>query len=386
MLSGTRLRDGARQRRGLARRPGADQPPLPQPAATAPSPTSPTRPGSGARAGPPAVCAGDYDNDGWLDLFVTYYGRNVLYRNRGGGASRTSPRAPACRLGGVRWGSGCSFLDYDRDGRLDLFVANYLRFDLAAAAEPGQGAELRLEGHPGELRAQGPAHRHQPALPQPRRRHLRGRLGALGRRARHRPLPDDRGRRRLRRRRLADIYVACDSTASILYRNNRDGTFTDVGAGQRRRPTASTATPQAGMGLAVGDYDRDGRLDLLKTHFADDIPALYRNLGRGLFEDARQHGRAGRAEPLRGVGRGPARPRQRRLARPRLRDRQRLPRDRAPACRSTRTAARASSSATRAAALRGRHRAQRPGRHRRPTPAAAPPSATTTTTATWTCW
>ena len=82
-----------------------------------------------------------------------------------------------------------------------------------------------------------------------------------------------------------DIYVACDSTAAILYRNNHDGTFTDVARRERRRATASTATQQAGMGLAVGDFDGDGRLDLLKTHFADDIPALYRNLGRGQFED-----------------------------------------------------------------------------------------------------
>ena len=82
-----------------------------------------------------------------------------------------------------------------------------------------------------------------------------------------------------------DLYVACDSTAAIFYRNNRDGTFTDLalpaGLGYSEFGNA-----QAGMGVAVGDYDGDGRLDLLKTHFADDIPALYRNLGRGLFEDA----------------------------------------------------------------------------------------------------
>ena len=82
-----------------------------------------------------------------------------------------------------------------------------------------------------------------------------------------------------------DIYVACDSTASILYRNNHDGTFKDV-AVESGVAYGEMGSVQAGMGLALGDYDSDGRLDLLKTHFADDIPALYRNLGRGLFEDA----------------------------------------------------------------------------------------------------
>jgi hypothetical protein len=81
-----------------------------------------------------------------------------------------------------------------------------------------------------------------------------------------------------------DIYVASDSTAAILYRNNHDGTFTDIAL---RSGTAfsENGRPQAGMGLAVGDFNVDGRLDLLKTHFADDIPALYPNLGKGLFED-----------------------------------------------------------------------------------------------------
>jgi hypothetical protein len=81
-----------------------------------------------------------------------------------------------------------------------------------------------------------------------------------------------------------DLYVACDSTAAIFYRNNRDGTFTDV-AVQSGTAYSEFGNAQAGMGLGVGDFDADGRLDLLKTHFADDIPALYRNLGGGLFEE-----------------------------------------------------------------------------------------------------
>ena len=83
------------------------------------------------------VCAGDYDSDGWPDLFVTYYGRNVLYRNDGGTRFQDVTAPAGLGTAGVRWGSGCTFIDYDRDGRLDLFVSNYLRFDLAAAAVIG---------------------------------------------------------------------------------------------------------------------------------------------------------------------------------------------------------------------------------------------------------
>ena len=99
-----------------------------------------------------------------------------------------------------------------------------------------------------------------------------------------------------------DLYVASDSTAAILYRNNRDGTFTDIalesGAAYNEQGNA-----QAGMGLAIGDFNSDARLDILKTHFADDIPALYRGLGDGLFEDVRHAGAPQRAEPVRRVGR-----------------------------------------------------------------------------------
>jgi hypothetical protein len=81
-----------------------------------------------------------------------------------------------------------------------------------------------------------------------------------------------------------DLYVACDSTASILYRNNRDGTFTDV-AVESGAAYNEDGQAQAGMGLAIGDYNGDGHLDIFKTHFADDIPVLYRNSGKGMFED-----------------------------------------------------------------------------------------------------
>src|SRR5688572_20365794 len=95
-----------------------------------------------------SVCAADYDNDGWLDLFVTYFGHNTLYRNHRGERFEDVTRAAGLERSDERWGSGCSFLDYDRDGDVDLFVANYLKFDPGSAPEPGQGANCVWKGIP----------------------------------------------------------------------------------------------------------------------------------------------------------------------------------------------------------------------------------------------
>src|SRR5712691_9044541 len=138
VLSGTRLEEGARQEKAW-------------PASEAPSNrlyrnnhdgtfTDVTDRAGLRRTGfASSVCAGDYDNDGWLDLFITYFGRNVLYRNRGDGSFEDVTEKAGLATKGTRWGSGCAFVDYDRDGKLDLFVANYLSFDLASAPEPGKG-------------------------------------------------------------------------------------------------------------------------------------------------------------------------------------------------------------------------------------------------------
>ena len=231
-----------------------------------------------------SVCAGDYDNDGWIDLFVTYFGQNVLYRNRDGARFEDVTLSARVETAGVRWGSGCSFLDYDRDGDLDLFVANYLRFDLASAPEPGQGANCVWRGIPVNCGPKG--------LPTDTNLLYRNRgdgtfddvsePSGIARVTGRYPMTaigadlDADG--------WTDLYVASDSTAAILYRNNRDATFTDVAV-----PSGAAfnehGSPQAGMGAAIADVDGDARLDLLKTHFADDIPALYRGLGRGMFED-----------------------------------------------------------------------------------------------------
>jgi hypothetical protein len=232
-----------------------------------------------------SVCAGDYDNDGAIDLFVTYYGSNVLYRNRGNGTFEDATAAAGLPvLATPRWGSGCTFLDYDRDGRLDLFVANYLKFNLATAAQPGEGPNCTWKGVPVNCGPKG--------LPTDTNLlfHNEGN-------GRFRDVSESSGIAAVTGRYSmtataadfdqdgwTDIYVAADSTAAILYRNNHDRTFTDV-AVESGAAYNEDGAPQAGMGTAIGDYDGDGRLDIFKTHFADDIPALYRNLGRLLFED-----------------------------------------------------------------------------------------------------
>ena len=231
-----------------------------------------------------SVCAGDYDSDGWLDLFITYYGHNVLYRNAGGMRFEEVTRRAGLARPEDRWGAGCSFLDADRDGDLDLFVANYLRFDVASAPEPGQGPNCVWKGVPVNCGPKG--------LPSDTNLFYRNNgdgtftdvsaVSGIGSVSGRYPMTavatdlDEDG--------WPDIYVASDSTAAIHYRNNRDGTFTDV-ALQSGTAFSEQGSPQAGMGAAPGDVNADGRLDLLKTHFADDIPALYQALGRGLFED-----------------------------------------------------------------------------------------------------
>ena len=230
-----------------------------------------------------SVCAGDYDNDGWTDLFLTYYGTNVLYRNRHGRFEDATAQT-GLATSSVRWGSGCTFVDYDRDGRLDLFVANYLRFDLPTAPEPGKGPNCLWKGIAVNCGPRG--------LPTDTNLLYRNRGSGT-----FEDVSETSGIAKVTRRYpmtafaadlngdgWSDIYVASDSTAAILYRNNRDGSFTDV-AVESGAAYSESGNPQAGMGVAVGDYDRDGLLDVLKTHFADDIPSLFRNLGKGLFED-----------------------------------------------------------------------------------------------------
>lgn len=239
--------------------------------------------GLGASGWGHGVCAGDYDNDGFTDLFVTYWGANRLYRNSGKGtfldvsASAGFPTA-------TRWGAGCAFLDYDRDGRLDLFVANYLVFDQRRVPLPGASPACRWKGIPVLC---GPV-----GLPGESNLLYRNEGGG-----RFRDVSAASGVAAVRDRysmsvttldfnhdRWPDIYVAVDSKPSILFRNNRNGTFTDV-AVEAGVAYSEDAREQSGMGSAAGDFDGDGRLDLVKTNFIDDTANLYRNLGDGTFED-----------------------------------------------------------------------------------------------------
>ena len=232
-----------------------------------------------------SVCAGDYDNDGFIDLFITYYGTNVLYRNLANGKFEdVTSKAGLTASGTTRWGSGCTFVDFDRDGRLDLFVANYLKFDLATAPEPGTGVNCTWKGVPVNCGPKGLPTETNLLYHNDGSGHFTDVSASSN---------IDKVKDRYSMTALAadfdadgwpDIYVASDSTAAILYRNNHDGTFTDV-AISSGAAYSENGNPQAGMGVATADYDGDGRLDLLKTHFADDVPALYRNLGNFLFED-----------------------------------------------------------------------------------------------------
>lgn len=231
------------------------------------------------------VCVGDYDNDGWQDVYVTYYGKNVLYHNHGDGTfTEVSENAQVAGTGKT-WGTGCAFIDYDRDGQLDLVVANYVDFDLSTAPAPGDRASCMWKGVPVMCGPMG-----LPWL----KNILYHNLGNgkfedvttkahIGQTDGHYGLGvstfdyDDDG--------WPDIYVACDSTASILYHNNHDGTFTDV-AVVAGAAFNEDGRAQAGMGTTVGDYNGDGRLDLFKTNFSDDTATLYRNNGDGTFNDA----------------------------------------------------------------------------------------------------
>ncbi len=229
------------------------------------------------------VCVGDYDNDGWSDLYVTYYGKNRLYHNVSGHFEEVAESAGVAGSG-KSWGSGCAFVDYDRDGRLDLAVANYADFDLAHAPQPGKYPTCLWKGIAVFCGPRG-----MPASKNILYRNLgNGHFqnvttnAHIDRTMGHHcfsvsPLDFDNDG-------WPDIYIACDSAPSILYHNNRDGTFTDVGILSGVAYNAD-GREQAGMGSNVADYDGDGNLDLFRTNFSDDTSTLYHNNGDGTFTD-----------------------------------------------------------------------------------------------------
>ena len=229
------------------------------------------------------VCVGDYDNDGDSDLFVSYYGStNKLYRNNGNGGFSDVTQKAGLQAGPRNWSTGCTFVDYDKDGRLDLFVASYVDLDLASTPLPGDNAHCRWKGVPVFCGPRG-----LPAA----KNHLYhnngdGTFSDVSVRSGIQAGGDCYGLSAIaadfENRGWPDIYVACDSTPSLLYHNNGNGTFREIGleSGVALNPDGFV---QAGMGLSVGDYDGDGLLDIFKTNFEDDVPDLYRNQGHGRF-------------------------------------------------------------------------------------------------------
>jgi enediyne biosynthesis protein E4 len=238
------------------------------------------------------VCVGDYDNDGFEDIFCTYFGQNILYHNNGDGTFADVTKAAGLLNDQPRWGAGCSFVDYNRDGHLDLFVSNYIRFSIEHAPIPGENTNCNWKGIPVECGPRGlPKGRHslyrnngdgtftdvsqQAGITQSTQSYGMTVVAADF---------DEDG--------WPDIYVACDSTPSLLFMNNHDGTFREEGV-VRGVALSDDGEEQAGMGVGVGDYDLDGHLDLFKTHFADDANALYHNDGKGDFDDVTRASRIG---------------------------------------------------------------------------------------------
>src|SRR5215472_315051 len=234
------------------------------------------------------VAIGDYNNDGRPDLFVTYWGENALYRNNGDGTftdvAAQAGLIPAPGPDHPYWYSGATFIDYDRDGNLDLFVATYLDYDIRKVPKPGANPNCNWKGVPTPCGPRGL---------RPGRHFLFRNRGdgtfedvseksgiakshsSFGFTAVAADFDDDGWQ---------DIYLACDSTPSLFFHNNHDGTFTEEGI-ERGLALNQDGMEQAGMGLAVADFNADGLLDVLKTHFADDTPGLYQNLGKGQFND-----------------------------------------------------------------------------------------------------
>jgi enediyne biosynthesis protein E4 len=231
-----------------------------------------------------AVAVGDYDNDGFEDLFITYWGQNVLYRNNGNGTFTDVTAKAGLLTKTPLWSSGCTFLDYNRDGHLDLAVGHYLGFDLKNAPLPGSADNCVWKGVAVNCGPRGLEHGSLSLYRNNGDGTFTDVSVASGLAASKDSYVMTTVAADFNNDGWPDIYAACDSSPSLLFRNNHDGTFTEIGV-ESGVAYNEDGREQAGMGLGIGDYNLDGHLDIFKTHFTDDTSILYRNSGEGYFVD-----------------------------------------------------------------------------------------------------
>jgi enediyne biosynthesis protein E4 len=249
------------------------------------------------------VCIADYDNDGFDDIFCTYFGQNRLYRNNGDGTFTDVTKQAGLWTEESLWGAGCAFVDYNRDGHLDLFVSNYIRFSLEHGPVPGENSTCNWKGIPVNCGPRGlPTGRHflyrnngdGTFTDISKQADISGATETYGMTVVAADFDEDG---------WPDILVACDSTPTLLFMNNHDGTFREEGV-TRGVALSDDGMEQAGMGVGVGDYNLDGHLDLFKTHFTADMSGFYRNDGKANFDDVTRATKVGVETRFTGWGAG----------------------------------------------------------------------------------